>query len=462
VTADPSARSGPHLAAVAVPREAAFDVVDTLSGLARLVRRSPTLGGSVPVRVAQGCVPLLEGNAWGHAITLSRPIQLRRRLGGWTATLDGGDELARMTRASVPLLLADGTLRPGAWVKRLERGLVETGKSISLFTGLFVRPRTGVRLRQSTLANRRSILSTVAEAILDDASALCPVVLDIVPAPGVDAFTLDGEIATLAALPADVTFSRCSLGDAPDVARAHVGFYDADYFATKKRGQVARSYRDDVVRSSRARDAAPEPPQPGSVDVRVVDGGPSLVEPAAPTRFHRATGPVDAPTGTAPDRLLVRNAVPFTAAYDGYTLTVDHDRAALERYAAEVRDTWQRWLAASGTASHDGALLYLTKYFTPHPPGEPHFFVKPCALIASSAGTSTVIDGHAGGGYDVMRGVVRSDTFHATPAVFQLWRPGDAITVARGAVLAELFAFPRELDDSEVAATTGGAGGSWA
>jgi hypothetical protein len=154
--------------------------------------------------------------------------------------------------------------------------------------------------------------------------------------------------------------------------------------------------------------------------------------------------------------------VPFTATYDGYTLTVDHDRAALERYAAEVRDTWRRWLDASATASHEGALLYLTKYFTPHPPGEPHFFVKPCALVASSGGSSTVIDGRAGAGYDVMRGVVRSDTFHAAPAVFQLWRPGDTITVARGAVLAELFAFPRELDETPFEATTGGAGGSWA
>jgi hypothetical protein len=362
-------------------------------------------------------------------------------------------------------------------VKRLERGLVETGKVISLFTGLFVRPRAGVRLRQSTLANRRSVLYTVTEAILDDTSALCPVVLDIVPAARVDAFTLDGEIATLAALPAQVTFTRGSLADAPDVARAHVGFYDADYFATKKRGQVARTYRDHVVRDSRAHDAAATLARAAastanqaapsasaasaSVCVRVVDGGPSLVEPAAPARFHRASGPVDATASTAPDRLLLRNAVPFTATYDGYTLTVDHDRAALERYAAEVRDTWRRWLDSSGTASHDGALLYLTKYFTPHPPGEPHFFVKPCALVASSAGSSTVIDGRAGAGYDVMRGVVRSDTFHAAPAVFQLWRPGETITVARGAVLAELFSFPRELGGTTFEATTGGAGGSW-
>lgn len=450
-------------AALAPVRDRAFDVVDVMAGLCTLVRRSPTLGGSVPVRVAQGCVPLLEGNAWGHAVALSRRIVLKKKLGGWTvASFDDGEELSRMCRASVPLLTADGTLRPGAWGKRLERGLVDAGRSISLFTGLFVRPHAGVRLRVSTIANRRSVLYTVEEAILDDTDALCPVVLDIVPATGVDTITLDGEIATLSVLPAHVHITRCTLAEASDVAASHVGFYDAEYFATKKRGQVARSYRDDVMRASRAADRAGTPNPAGAVEMRLVDGGPSLVEAAAPARFHRASGPLAAPAGTAPDRLVVRNAVPFTATYDGYTVAIDHDRAALDRYAANVRETWRRWLDASGTAAHDGALLYLTKYFTPHPPGEPHFFVKPCALVATSAGSSTVIDGRPGSGFDVMRGVIRSDRFHAAPAVFQLWRPGETITVPRATVLAELLAFPRDLDDTSFDMATAGAGGTWA
>jgi hypothetical protein len=448
--------------ALAPVRDRAFDVVDVMAGLCTLARRSPTLGGSVPVRVAQGCVPLLEGNAWGHAISLSRRIVLEKKLGGWTvATFGDGDELSRMCRANVPLLVNDGTLRPGTWGKRLERGIVDAGRSISMFTGLFVRPHPGVRLRASTIANRRSVLYTIEEAIFDGTDALCPIVLDIVAAPGVHTITLEGEIATLAVLPAQVRFSRCTLAEASDVAAAHVGFYDADYFATKKRGQVARSYRDEVMRASRAADRAGSDPV-GIVDVRVVEGGPSLVDAAAPLRFHRATGPIAAPSGTAPDRLVVRNAVPFTATFDGYTVTIDHDRAALDRYAAEVRDTWRRWLDSSGTPSHEGALLYLTKYFTPHPPGEPHFFVKPCALVATGAGSSTVIDGRPGSGFDVMRGVVRSDRFHAVPSVFQLWRPGETITVPRARVLAELFAFPRDQGDTSFDMATAGAGGTWA
>lgn len=445
-----------ELASTASEHREGFELVDVLGGFASLVRRSPTLDGSVPVRVAQGCVPLLEGNAWGWQIALAHPIELRRRLGGWTVTAsERGDAIERMTRASVPMLRADGTLRPGTWVKRLERGAVEVGRTISLFTGLFVRPRPGLRLRVSTLANRRSWHYAVAEAILDDASAFCPLVLEVVPSRDAEVISLAGELATLAVLPAETAFSRCTLADAPEVTAAHVRFYDGAYFETKRRGAVARKYRDTIVKHPRA--AGGEP-----VRARIVEGGPTLVEPASPTRLHRADGPVAAPPDTPPDRLVVRNAVSFTATFDGYKVTIEPAKAELERYAAEVRACWQFVLATCDPPAHDGALLYLTKYFTPHPPGEPHFFVKPCALVETSPGTSTVIDGRHGLAYDVMRGVVRTDSFHAVPAVFQLWRPGASIEVPRGAPLADLFVVPRALDDVVFAASTAGVGGAWA
>ena len=47
-----------------------FEVGDVLDGLFRLEKRSPTLRGSVPLRVAQACVPLLQGNAFGLQVVL--------------------------------------------------------------------------------------------------------------------------------------------------------------------------------------------------------------------------------------------------------------------------------------------------------------------------------------------------------------------------------------------------------
>ncbi|HEU4731518.1 MAG TPA: hypothetical protein VFT22_26670 [Kofleriaceae bacterium] len=452
------------------PDAIAFEIVDVL-GVAALVRRSATLGGSVPVRVARACVPLLEGNAWGHQIALRHRIELRARLGRWSAVAPARDvaELDRLVRASVPMLVRDGTLRDGAWRARLEAGLVVTGRTISVFTGLFARPRPGVRLRQSSTANRRAWSYAIAEAILDDPGALCPIVLEVVPAPGATSIALEGEIATLAALPASVAFDRADLGGdarADQVAAAHARFYDAEYFATKRRGAVARKYRDQVARGDDR-----DPGRAASTEALVVHAGSPepLITPAPPPRFHRPAGPCRAPAGTPPDRLVVTNAVALTATFDGAHVVVEPDPAELAAYARRVRACWEPWLARApggpggpgGPKGHDGALLYLSKYVTPHPPGEPHFFVKPCALVRTAPGVSTVIDGVCGDGYDILRGVVRTDAFHAAPAVFQLWRPGARITVPRGAPLAQLFPSPRALCDAGFASATGGTAAAW-
>jgi hypothetical protein len=71
--------------------------------------------------------------------------------------------------------------------------------------------------------------------------------------------------------------------------------------------------------------------------------------------------------------------------------------------------------------------------------------VKPPALLVTPPGWSTVIDGLKRPGLDVLRGVVRTDVFHAVPAVFALAAPFEAHHVARGEVLAELFPSPRSV-----------------
>jgi hypothetical protein len=59
----------------------AFEVLDAV-GLAELVKRSGDLDGSVPLRVAQGCSPLVDGNAFGFQITLRHPMTLCRSARG--------------------------------------------------------------------------------------------------------------------------------------------------------------------------------------------------------------------------------------------------------------------------------------------------------------------------------------------------------------------------------------------
>lgn len=442
-----------------------YDVVDALDGFATLTRRTQTLGGSVPLRVAQACVPLLEGNAWGHQITLAKRLELRRRFGRWSlASAEDGDAKSALLRGGLPMLGA--TLAP-AWRPRLEEGLVVAGRTISVVTGLFVKPHAGHRLRIASTANRRSLAYEVTEAIYDDPTGYVPVILEVTARGDADRIIFEGEVATLGVLPAGITVTRATLAEAPELVAAHIGFYDAAYFATKKEGTIARKYRDELTKAERVAGREGQGRGEGepvrgrsidthhttsdatSIDVTIVDGGPRLVEPAAPARVLRTSGVA---RSEVPDRLVVKNAVAFEATFDGAIVTIEPDRAQLERYAADIRERWK------DLVTHQGALLYLAKYFTPHPPGEPHFFTKPAALIRTSPGTSTLISGVNGPGYDVLRGVVRTDTFHATPSVFHLWQPGRTISVAQHEVLAELFPITRtKRDDDELAIARGGA-----
>jgi hypothetical protein len=57
-----------------------------------------------------------------------------------------------------------------------------------------------------------------------------------------------------------------------------------------------------------------------------------------------------------------------------------------------------------------------------------------------------------------MRGVVESDRFHATPAVFHLTHPGKRIEVPSNAPLVEMFPLPRALAAAGITLTRVGAG----
>jgi len=420
-----------------------FEVLDCLDSLVRLTKRSATLDGSVPIRVARACVPLLEGNAYGFQLTLARPLRLTRRLGRWHAAWKetDGRELERLHRGAVPRLGVEGFVNSRLWARALSLGVSEPCRGgIRLFTGLLVKPERGVWLRVTSTANRRSTLFEVVEQIIPDDAAWVPLVLEMRPRRGAPArFGVEGEVATLAPLRPDVRFRESLLADAPELAAAHARFYDRAYFEGKK---------DDVTGKYRRAVAGESAEDEGAEAVgRVVRIGASDLEVRPLGPFTTAAGPVPkvrpADLGRI-DTVLFRNEVDFTAFYDGHTLTLDYDRKRLGAKAAAVE---RAFLAAAPPSAreHPGAALYLTKYFTPHPPGEPHFFVKPWAFTETPPGWSSVLEGIHGDGYDVMRGVVSTDSFFATPAVFRVHREGAPVHVPEGRPLLRVIPVPRRL-----------------
>jgi hypothetical protein len=420
--------------------EDAFEVLDALGGFASLAKRSPTLDGAVPVRVAQGCVPLLEGNALGFQVVFEPGLIARRKLGRSTVEVDRKlrERLERAIAATIPRLTAQGFLRGGAWAKRFEAGVAWTERgTVRVWTGLLVRPRRGVWLRVSGTANRRNAAIDVAEAFVADDEPFVPLVVDL--DVRTDHVRLEGEIACVVPLQPGARVKTTTLEEEPALGRAHAEFYDRAYFATKA-GRVTRKYRRLVAGESRGGADV------GEVCVARVGPGRSTIGRAA--RFlvagETALRPRDA---DADDRALEHvtfaNPVALAFSYDGHTMTVEPDARSLASAAQAVERAWEGAFGAGAIERDRRALWYLTKYVTLHPPGDPHFFVKPFAFVQTPPGWSSVVEGVHGDGYDVLRGVVSTDVFHATPAVFHVRRSLSTLRLAEGASLVRVTPVPR-------------------
>jgi hypothetical protein len=292
---------------------------------------------------------------------------------------------------------------------------------VHLWTGLLVRPDAGVWLRVSATANRRNRFIDVEEQFIADGGAFVPLVLDItLCAEAPDPLRLEGEIGTVAPVAPGARIDDVPLTEAPEIGAAHAAFYDAVYFEAKAAG-VTRKYRQ-------------MKPPPGILEsdapahCRVINLGPAA---------HTITGPIP--------RVVFANLVPFEACFDGYSIAVVPDQRVLSAGARDVERTFAEALGPTFPAKNGRAMRYFTNYFTHHPPGEPHFFVKPWTFVQTPPGWSCLLEGVNGDGFDVLRGVVATDVFHATPAVFQLFRAGKPIQVRFGQPLLHVIPIPRRL-----------------
>jgi hypothetical protein len=268
---------------------------------------------------------------------------------------------------------------------------------------------------------RRALGLDLTPAVIPAHAAWAPLVLDLRLDRACAEVVIEGELATLGVVPVGCALREVPLAEAPDVGRSLLDFYDPAYFAAKARGEVTRTYR------RLPRPDADESPGWMKV-VRCVND--------ELTPCHFADDP-------ALPALTLRCAVDLAVRFDGQRVRLRADEAVMAARRDAIARAWTP-LAAPDDPARRGAMLYLTRYMTPHPHGEPHFFVKPPDLVVTPAGWCTLVEGAAIPGVgDTLRGVVRTDVFPATPAVFALPTRAAPAMIHRGAVLARLLPLPR-------------------
>jgi hypothetical protein len=225
------------------PRPLALEAICALPGFCRLAKRSATLDGSLPLRAAQHCSPVLEGNAAGFQIVLENPMTLRRTSRGAEVevTPQTRDLLKHIPEALERCIGAGVLVRGGYWDRVLRWGAFPVaGQRLLLWSGFLVRPHRGVWLRVSRAFNRGGVLPVI-EHLVADASGFAPLLveIDLRLLPEKESW-LEREIASVLPVSPNVSMSLARVTPDCGIVENFESFYDAKYFAQKAEGPTGK------------------------------------------------------------------------------------------------------------------------------------------------------------------------------------------------------------------------------
>jgi hypothetical protein len=418
----------------------AFEAICALPGFCRLVKRSATLDGSLPLRAAQHCSPVLEGNAAGFQIVLESAMTLRRTSRGVEAELsrDTAGTLQRTGDALEQLIRAGVLERGSYWHRVLEGGgfPIERGR-LRLWSGFLVRPRAGTWLRVSRAFNRGSRLAVI-EHLVADSSRFTPLLLEVEirSLPDTPSW-LESEIGCVLPVSPKVSMSLARLTRASGIAESFERFYDGSYFAEKAQRATGK-YRKRVRHDGAA--AALEP-----CVAKAFYLGPGVHEVQMLHRFCSPAGMRrEGPEGEAGLPIgRVRNVGRLRGRWDGKAFT--GSKVDIKAARASLASAWKR---AGGTARSD-ALAFLSRYFFDPAHDEPYWLLQPWVFVRTPGGWSTVMDGCVVPGSAGMRGIIRTDVFHPLAMVYRLSVP-QTFTIPMRASMLRFHPLPRSLQDARL------------
>lgn len=428
-----------HLSPPTPTETCAFEVIEALPGFCTLVKRSPTLDGQLPLRAAQHCSPVFEGNEAGFQICLRQPMTLRRDRHGFRVdmTPPALEQTQTEVRGAIERLVARGLLARGGYWHRLlaEDAMPVRGRRILLWSGFLVKPEPGVALHVGPAFNRRSRIAVVEHAIADT-SGFTPLMLEIDGRNfGKEPRWIDQEIGCVLPVARQARLTLQSIRQAPDVVRAFEAFFDAHYFETKKIKPTG-SYRR-LVRE-------PAGPPAETCEGRVFYAGPNIHTVAGLRRFFHPGGVASRPPdGVSIPQCTVRNVAPYGAYWDGQMFTRERKQTA-----GALRALARDWRAAGGRTSGD-PWEFLSGYAYGPGRDEPYWLLQPWVFVRTPSGWSSVVDGVRAGGSEGMRGIIRTDQFHTVSMVYRMYEPGP-IAVRTGAPVLRFFPMPRRLQSASM------------
>ncbi len=416
-----------------------FDGWELVPDWCKLEKRAGTLGGSLPLRAARHCPPVVQGGAAGYQLSLQPTITLRRVRDRVSFELDAKSTelISQECPAAMARLVAQGQIPKGGYWHRLfqHSAIALKGSRIMLWTGVMLRPRPQIALWVSRAFNRHSRVELV-DHIIDEPDAQTPLVIEIdADTLGSKPVLLTGESACVTPVLPGVQIDSMSLREAQELGQRFLDFHDEDYLKKRHTSEAGKYVRHKVPQG-----------QPTS-DTRCVfaTAWPRSHIKAKPfSRYFSNRGVAKmSRRGPPVQAAQLRSAVDYDCEFDGRLFPKQVLSSAprdLERYRGLWRDLYGEPGARFAARNH---------FFQAAAEEEAQFNAISPALMATPRGWSTIVDGCRLGPTWGMRGVIDTDWYPGIATVFRFDGPG-AVHISSRTPLMLAVPVPRALLESVI------------
>ncbi len=412
----------------------AFDVIEAIPQWCRLEKRSGTLNGSLPLRAARACPPLMQGNEAGFQVRLRSPLPLRVRGGRLTIALAEAaiDLVSDAAPRALSSLVNEGlVVRNGVWHRLFKQSAIaERNGRLYLWSGCLVRPRPGISLLVSRAFNQHARIDVV-EHLVSRADGFTPLVIEVDAtglAPG--RHVLEHEIACVTPLTGGADIEVTSLREAPQVGVPYVEFHNRAYYEERRKSGVSGRY----VRH-KAREVVAAPNAACTVATiwprqHVARGSFSRVATARGLSNRRLPG--------GPQYAMVRAVLDLHCEWNGHAFT----RFGISGEPTQVAAARQAWLSLYGVSFDPGGGVE-NQYFA-FTNEQPFFnFVSP-ALCQTPPGWVSLVDGYRLGQVWGMRGVIENEWYTGVATAYKFDRP-TMLRLRRPTPLLRIIPVPKAL-----------------